>query len=85
MQHEDGLKTILASAINTIRDPEEPGAPKKLLDLGQFLLSDLLRELTWAAERNMEDYAHLHQVRILGKQLRYAIELFAGCFPPEWC
>ncbi len=37
---------------------------------------------SWNGRRpaNLEDYAHLHQVRIAGKRLRYAMEVFADCF-----
>src|SRR5262249_193985 len=38
------------------------------------------KELDEAVDRNLEDYEHLHQVRILGKRLRYAMEVFADCF-----
>lgn len=44
------------------------------------LLTTLLRELDSAAAQDLENYENLHQVRILGKQLRYAMEIFAGCF-----
>ena len=33
-----------------------------------------------AQSDNLDDYEHLHQVRILGKRLRYAMEVFADCF-----
>ena len=29
---------------------------------------------------DLDDYENLHQVRIVGKRLRYAMELFATCF-----
>ena len=38
------------------------------------------RELEWKATGDLGDYAHLHQVRIAGKRLRYAMEVFADCF-----
>jgi CHAD domain-containing protein len=44
------------------------------------LLGDLLRELDAAAAEDLANYERLHQVRILGKQLRYAMEIFATCF-----
>src|SRR5262249_17462802 len=43
-------------------------------------LTRLLAELEEAAGGDLDDYAHLHQVRIAGKRLRYAMEVFAGCF-----
>jgi CHAD domain-containing protein len=44
------------------------------------LLTGLLRDLDAAAAENLSDYERLHQVRILGKKLRYAMEIFASCF-----
>ena len=40
----------------------------------------MLAELDAAATADLEDYEHLHRVRILGKRLRYAMEVFAPCF-----
>jgi CHAD domain-containing protein len=63
--------------------PEDPS-------LGTFrahavpLLTSLARELETAASRKLDDYEELHQVRILGKQLRYAMEIFASCFDHEF-
>jgi CHAD domain-containing protein len=48
------------------------------------LLTSLSRELDTAASRRLDDYEELHQVRILGKQLRYAMEIFAACFDHEF-
>lgn len=47
-------------------------------------LTTLLHELDAAAARDLEDYENLHQVRILGKQLRYAMEIFASCFDSDF-
>jgi CHAD domain-containing protein len=44
------------------------------------LLTNLGGELETAASRKLTDYDELHQVRILGKKLRYAMEVFAVCF-----
>ncbi|MBY0461438.1 MAG: CHAD domain-containing protein, partial [Gemmataceae bacterium] len=43
----------------------------------------LVRELPAEAEANPTDPADLHALRITAKRLRYAIELFADCFPPS--
>ncbi len=37
-----------------------------------------------AAEGDFDDIAALHQFRIAGKQLRYAMEVFAAAFPPAF-
>lgn len=57
-------------------------APPSLGELAQSLMKDLLRQLDHDLAGNLDDYAQLHQVRIAGKRLRYAMEIFAGCFPP---
>ena len=44
----------------------------------------MLDELDAAAGRDLHDYAHLHRVRIVGKRLRYAMEVFADCFEPAF-
>ena len=46
------------------------------------LLGRLLDELNQAAARDRSDYRHLHQTRIVGKRLRYTIEMFVDCFRP---
>ena len=48
------------------------------------LLTSLLGELDAAAAEDLHDYEKLHRVRILGKQLRYAMEVFAGCFNDDF-
>ena len=46
------------------------------------LLGRLLDELNQAAERDRNDYRNLHETRIVGKRLRYTIEMFVDCFGP---
>jgi CHAD domain-containing protein len=52
-----------------------------LADLACPLLSGLLHDLETAAAGDLKDYALLHRVRIVGKRLRYAMEVLACCFP----
>ena len=63
-----------------VRSAAELPADATLVDLARPLLLGLMRELEWTAGGDLEDYAHLHQVRIAGKRLRYAMEVFADCF-----
>jgi CHAD domain-containing protein len=60
------------------------GGLTTLLDLARPVLDQLVRELRQAAARDLNDYANLHQVRIAGKRLRYAMEVFAGCYGPAF-
>ena len=72
--------TLLARTVDAVRPPDDPHLGT-LADLARPLLSRLLDELDRAAAGDLTDYGQLHQVRIAGKRLRYAMEVFAGCFP----
>lgn len=47
-------------------------------------LTELVQEVETAARGDLSHYDALHRVRILGKQLRYAMELFESCFAPAF-
>lgn len=70
---------FIADTVAAVHRPREPRL-SALIDLARPLLSELLRELDVAASRDLADYGNLHQVRIAGKRLRYAMELFVECF-----
>jgi CHAD domain-containing protein len=70
---------FLAETVAAVHRPRNGGL-RRLIDLARPLLSALLQELDRAAERDLDDYGNLHQVRIAGKRLRYAMEVFADCF-----
>ena len=74
------LDKILTKTVSALRLP--PGAPPtfSLRDLAIPLLNEHLALLNKAAEENLKDYKNLHQVRIKGKRLRYAMEIFACSF-----
>jgi len=69
--------------VAAVRPPEGPALPT-LLDLARPLLTGLRAMLEHLASGDLSDYAHLHQVRIAGKRLRYAMEVFADCFDPPF-
>lgn len=77
---------LLAETLAGVTCPKQLGlsADATLLDLARPMLGELLRELHTAASGNLDDYEHLHQVRIVGKRLRYAMEVFADCFAPPF-
>ncbi len=83
-KHEDDLKTFVATVLKTLQETPADATPVRFEELGRTLLRELLQELSWATARNLDDYEHLHQVRILGKQLRYAMEVFANCFADDF-
>lgn len=78
------FERLRAEAVAAVRPPRSDGGPRTLADLARPLLADLLRELDAAAARDLDDYDNLHQVRIAGKRLRYAMEVFANCFAPAF-
>jgi CHAD domain-containing protein len=78
------LSELVRSTLEAVRQPHRAEAPATLLELARPLLADLWRDLEAAAAGDLKDYAHLHRVRILGKRLRYALEVFAGCFGPSF-
>jgi CHAD domain-containing protein len=73
---------LLVETVAAVREPKPRGHP--LVGLARPMLSSLLRELDRAAAQDLEQYEQLHQVRIAGKRLRYAMEVFADCFQPAF-
>jgi CHAD domain-containing protein len=65
-------------------DAAAGNAGATFVELARPLLSSLVHRLEETARDDLSDYARLHQVRIAGKQLRYAMEVFARCFPAEF-
>jgi CHAD domain-containing protein len=74
----DRFDEFLAQTLEAVRAPDQDDRP--LLELAKPLLTQLVREFAVQANGDLNDYAQLHQVRIAGKRLRYAMELFAACF-----
>jgi CHAD domain-containing protein len=64
------------------REPRGEHPPRSLGDLAVTHLGELFRVFNAAVDANPDTPPELHQLRILGKRLRYAIELFVTCFAP---
>lgn len=60
------------------------GSEAPLVEVARPELSTLLESLERAAAGDVTDYDQLHEVRICGKRLRYAMEIFAGCFAGDF-
>jgi CHAD domain-containing protein len=73
---------FMNDTIDSVQQPHEDA--RTLIDLARPMLLDLLDKLKQSASGNLKDYDHLHQVRIAGKRLRYAMEVFADCFAPAF-
>ncbi|MBI3822346.1 MAG: CHAD domain-containing protein [Planctomycetes bacterium] len=63
---------------------EDAQSEQRLSELAIPMLTQLLSELESAARADLKDYEALHRVRILGKHLRYAMEVFESCFASEF-
>jgi CHAD domain-containing protein len=70
--------------LEAVRAPRDGAEAATLLGLARPLLEALLHDLERAASGDLKDYDQLHQVRIAGKHLRYAMEVFADCFGPAF-
>jgi CHAD domain-containing protein len=78
------LDRLAEEAIAAVRAPTEDGQVVPLVGLARPMLVALLKALEEAAGKDLTDYALLHQVRIAGKRLRYAMEVFADCFAADF-
>jgi CHAD domain-containing protein len=65
-----------------VRDPRGDDPPATFGDLAFGQLTDLFERFNADIATNPSEPAALHQLRILGKRVRYAMELFATCFAP---
>jgi CHAD domain-containing protein len=87
---QESLREVGALPIDTsllpgvIQAPSDPKAPRALGPLAMFTLANLMDELDRGIAADTGDYNHLHQIRISGKRLRYAMEIFADCFTPPF-
>lgn len=85
-QAHDAKADMFAQCIDEVSESLNGAADTKqtLRDLAGDKLKQLLSELETAARADLQSYEALHQVRILGKQLRYAMEIFESCYASEF-
>lgn len=76
----DKLDSFNEKLLSGLRDP---GRKTTLLDVAVNALPDLIQEVRRASLADMSVYDHMHNLRLEGKRMRYAMELFAPCFEPE--
>ena len=75
-----GFERCMAETVSAIG--HRGGGKAPLATFVRPLLGRLLDELNQAAVCDRSNYQHLHDTRIVGKRLRYAIEMFVDCFGP---
>lgn len=56
----------------------------KLVTTARATLRTRLKQLLAAGRRDLHDLDNLHQLRIAAKRLRYAMEVFAVCYPRDF-
>jgi CHAD domain-containing protein len=74
------FERLMVDTVAAIQKPRNDHGVRVLLDLAGPQILSLARDLDQAAACDLSDYEHLHRVRIVGKRLRYAMEIFADCF-----
>jgi CHAD domain-containing protein len=75
---------LQSETVAAVGRPREHPEWHTLVDLARPTLAERLADLDETTTRDLEDYDNLHQVRIAGKRLRYAMEVFADCFAPAF-
>ncbi|MBP3956788.1 CHAD domain-containing protein [Gemmata sp. G18] len=76
------FNTLSEALPERAREPDGAGAPANFGALAAQQLGALLGDLSASTEANPTEAHALHALRITAKRLRYAIEIFADCFPP---
>jgi CHAD domain-containing protein len=74
---------FLAETVAAVQKPDD-GRLKCLADLARPAVHGLLQELENSASGDLLNDDQLHATRIVAKRMRYAMELFAQCFPPAF-
>jgi CHAD domain-containing protein len=86
------LVTVASEQAEALADiqrelPQElrsPVPPQTLAGLGSTVLPGLFNEFATRVEASPTESTEMHQLRIIGKRLRYAMELFATCYAPSF-
>jgi CHAD domain-containing protein len=74
------FEPFLLDTVAAVRELKSHAPVSTLLGLARPLLSGFLKNLEDALAGDLNDYPHLHQIRIAGKRLRYAMEVFVDCY-----
>jgi CHAD domain-containing protein len=79
-----GFEKLASKVLAAIRKPADNQGADHLVGVARPLLADLVKQLEKTARSKPRSFEKLHGLRIIGKRLRYAMEVFAGCFPPAF-
>ncbi len=78
--HGSRFEKVRQELLDNLQQPDKDLHNAHFGELGMAHLSTLIGTLNEAVGGQPNAYEELHQVRIIGKRLRYSIELFADCF-----
>ena len=77
------FERLLTKVLGSLSQPSH-GIAKHLGDVAVPFLLERIEDLGQTAGAAVDDDALLHPVRVLGKRLRYSMEIFGDCFAPEF-
>jgi CHAD domain-containing protein len=83
-EYSQDFSEFCKGVITAIGQREHQVRLQTLSSLPVTAIFSLVRGLDEAAGQDLTDADNLHKVRIAGKKLRYAMEILAGCFLPEF-
>jgi CHAD domain-containing protein len=73
------FEALVVDTLASLQDASN-GRKSTMIHIARPGLSELLGEFHEAATGDLQPYENLHKVRIIGKRLRYSMEIFAECF-----
>jgi CHAD domain-containing protein len=76
------FRELSLSVTAAAHEPQGDNPPGNFGVLAAIQFGDLLGRFDDAVRANPTEPTDLHALRILGKRARYALEIFASCFPP---
>ncbi len=76
------LRRARRRLVRSLSAPET--APRTLAEHGRITMPDLVDELRRLDAADLSEFENLHALRIATKRLRYALEVFAPCFGPDF-
>jgi CHAD domain-containing protein len=80
----DPLREVCEHVPGSVREADDPTAPRTAGALSVAVLGELFAEFAAEVEAGPRTATELHQLRITAKRVRYAMEVFAGCFGPPF-
>ncbi len=69
--------------VKSLRLTDEDRSRRTFAEFAQHIVADLTGAFHAAADADLTDVEHLHELRIAGKRLRYGLEIARRCMPRE--